>query len=276
MNATPTATEAIVEKIQKLLNMTTENGCTESEAANAALLASKLLTQHKLEMSDVLKTAFKNGDVKAVQGTGAATDKVSTSWANGIAIAVGKLSYCKAYAIKDGFAFVGFAEDVQVASALMDHFILHAAAVMNQYRDRDWTKFKKAKPGVRYNGGKVRGEFMTGYGQAVSKRLNEAIQDRELEAQIQAANVARAYKNQTEGATLELTGPEGVDPMTTTTSYEIVKFSEDAIKAWEKAEKEAGHRFEKQKKAYARTGAATTAGYAAGQRAPLNTQSHLN
>ena len=259
----PTATEAIIEKIQKLLAMTTANGCTESEASNAALLAAKLLTQHKLEMSDVLKAAFKSGEVKAVCGEGSVKDNVSTAWANGIAIAVAKLCYCKPFGVRGGFSFVGFPNDVAVASALMDHFMLHAVASMEHYRDLDWKKFKKMKPGVRYNGGKVRGEFMAGYGQAVKARLSSSIAERDAQA--------AAEQKQAQSQAAYAAGEAGAP---TTTQYELVVFSADAIKAWEKEQLESGQKFAK-KGGTVRTGKATAAGYSAGQAAPLGPQSQL-
>ena len=274
MSTNSSQVDAIVEKIQKLLAMTTANGCTPSEAANAAILAEKLLAQHKLNMSDVLKASFQNGEVKAVQGTGKITDNISTAWANGIAVAVGKLCYCKTYGIKAGFAFVGFAEDVQVASALMDHFMMHAQASMNHYRDADWKAFKKSKPSVRYNGGKVRGEFMTGYGLAVSARLKTRLAEKEAEA-----NEA-ACKAQVEAEKIKL-GIEGGTPTEATTgasAYEIAVFSQDAIRAWEEAKRAEGTRFAT-KKTTVITGKATTAGFAAGfvagQKAPLSPQSAI-
>jgi hypothetical protein len=260
----------MIEKIQKLLSMTTENGCTPSEAANAALLAEKLLTQHKLSMSDVLKDSFKNGEVKAVQGTGHVKDNISTAWANGIALGVGKLCYCKTFGVKAGFAFVGFADDVRVASALMDHFMLHAQASMNQFRDKDWKQFKKSKPGVRYNGGKVRGEFLTGYGQAVTMRLRARIAEKEAEA---AQAAADAVKAQHEAEKLAANGTQA-EATTGATAYEIAVFSHDAIKAWEAEQIASGSRF-KTSKATVRVGKATTAGFAAGQKAPLSPQSAI-
>lgn len=47
------STDRLKEKIQKLLQMTTENGCTEYEAARALALAQKLLAENNLSMSSI-------------------------------------------------------------------------------------------------------------------------------------------------------------------------------------------------------------------------------
>lgn len=45
--------EDIIENIQQLLNMTTDKGCTEGEAANALAFAQALLEKHNLTMDEV-------------------------------------------------------------------------------------------------------------------------------------------------------------------------------------------------------------------------------
>jgi len=140
--------------------------------------------------------------------------------------------------------------------------MLHAVASMEHFRDIDWKKFKKAKPGVRYNGGKVRGEFMAGYGQAVAMRLKDELKARENEAaaeQVKAQSQAAYAAGETQPAT---------------TQYELVVFSADAIKAWEKEQIQSGQKFAK-KGGTVRTGKATAAGFSAGHQAPLSPQSQL-
>jgi hypothetical protein len=45
--------EDIVRRVEKLLNMTTDRGCTESEAAKAAGLAQKLMLMHDLTLGEL-------------------------------------------------------------------------------------------------------------------------------------------------------------------------------------------------------------------------------
>lgn len=245
--------ETVVEKIQKLLNMTTANGCTPDEAANAAVLAEKLLTEHKLSVNDVLKKSFESGEAKAVAGWGVARDTVSIGWANGIAVAVAKLCFCSPFQIKGGFSFVGFREDVEVASALMDHFMLHGQASMEHYREADWKKFKKDKPGVRYPGIKVRGEFLTGYGSAVALRLRNRLIERDAK---KAAESTKPGKGSTAIVSVA----------------DVQELSTKAIKAWEDEQRQEGMKFGKGKRGTVRQGKATAAGYLAGINAPLDAQ----
>lgn len=262
--ATTTTTDptAILTKIQNLLNMTTANGCTESEAANAANLAQKLLTQHKLSMTDVMKGAMASGEAKAVESECQLSDTVSTAWANGIAKTVGQLTYTKAYGRGNSFFFVGYEVDAKVATALMDHFMGHGAASMNEFRESDWKAFKKANPKTRYNGIRVRSEFLYGYGVAIATRLKTQLAERDKEAQ-SAANQAAVKSSATYG-----------QEVPTTTIYEIVKFSADAIKAWEHAQVTTGGKFKKSGGSV-RSGKATSSGYAAGNSAPLSVQSAI-
>ena len=43
----------IIDQIKALLNQTVDNGCTEAEAANAAAVAQKLLTKHRINLVDL-------------------------------------------------------------------------------------------------------------------------------------------------------------------------------------------------------------------------------
>ena len=45
--------DAVFSRVQALLNMTVENGCTPNEAANAARAVEAILTKYNLEMRDV-------------------------------------------------------------------------------------------------------------------------------------------------------------------------------------------------------------------------------
>lgn len=273
MVTTTSPVDGIIEKIQKLLAMTTENGCTESEAANAALLASKLLVQHKLEMSDVLKASFAKGEVEAVSGSGKVKDNVSTAWAIGIAKRVAKLSFCQVFGVPSGFEFVGFADDVQVATALMDHFMLYGAAVMNQARDMDWATFKKAKPGVRYQGIKFRGEFLTGFGMSVSTRLESEILIREAALRTEKAEAARIAE-ESKAAGMPNPSAGGYEGHSTTTLAQVAEYSEVAIRKWVAAQKSQGQGFKTSRRT-SRIGAATVAGIKAGESAPLSPQSAI-
>ena len=52
--------ESILNKIKNLLNMTIENGCSESEALNAMTLARKLMLKYKIEQKDLIDKTEKD------------------------------------------------------------------------------------------------------------------------------------------------------------------------------------------------------------------------
>ena len=60
-----TAPAAVVELIRKLLKKTTENGCTEAEAATAFAMASRKLAEHNLTMDEV--TADEKGEASWIE-----------------------------------------------------------------------------------------------------------------------------------------------------------------------------------------------------------------
>ena len=45
--------EKIIKKIEKLLNQTVENGCTEQEALAAATMAQKLIAKHHIDVRQI-------------------------------------------------------------------------------------------------------------------------------------------------------------------------------------------------------------------------------
>lgn len=50
--------EDVMARIQKLLNMTTDKGCTPAEAERAAMHASKLLDEYQLSMLDIQRASY--------------------------------------------------------------------------------------------------------------------------------------------------------------------------------------------------------------------------
>jgi uncharacterized protein DUF2786 len=57
-NVTPN--EAIIEKIKKLLNMTSDRGCSEDEAETALRMASGLMARHGIEQASLTANSVKN------------------------------------------------------------------------------------------------------------------------------------------------------------------------------------------------------------------------
>lgn len=114
--------QAVIDQIQSLLNMTEERGCTENEASNAANLVQKLLLKHNLEMSQVQASGDKGqkadvGHVDISMGRQRSTDY---EWCLRLASAVAKACTCRFLWSKhdQALTFVGSATDVKVATEL--------------------------------------------------------------------------------------------------------------------------------------------------------------
>ena len=55
--------DGIIHRINSLLNKTVENGCTVAEAASAAAVAQRMLTQHRLTVADLSVAGESNEDI---------------------------------------------------------------------------------------------------------------------------------------------------------------------------------------------------------------------
>ena len=88
-----TDNNSIIEKINALLNKTTENGCSVEESATAAKLAQKLLTEYKLSTSDL------SVDAESVHNNAKplVVSQRLTHWKSWIANALCQTNGCKAY-----------------------------------------------------------------------------------------------------------------------------------------------------------------------------------
>ena len=233
--------DGIIATVQKLLAMTTDRGCTESEASNAAILAEKMLTENKLALADVMKEAFAKGEIEAVQDYAMPTGGSSIAWLHSLVTRLAKLAYCKAFITRVNdvrrISFVGFPQDVQVATALLNHFIGHGVASMELFRANHKKNFKLTYPKRTYDATLVRDSFLMGYSAAVSTRLDERLQER-------AASVC-----------------------------DIAVFSEKAIDGYFK---KANIKLQKGRSAAPRThDNITKHGYAAGMKAPMANQAAL-
>lgn len=98
----------ILEKIRKLLAMTTANGCSEHEAANAARMAARLMLEHGIEQ-ERLGAKSENEEHKFAFSRGA------DQWQRMVAGGVAKKFGCAVYADFDGVVFFGRGEAPQGA-----------------------------------------------------------------------------------------------------------------------------------------------------------------
>lgn len=71
-------TEKLIDKIQKLMRKTIDNGATEAEAETSLLIAQQLMAKHGIEMTEVIEKAQEiSDDEKVVENT---TNYKKHSW----------------------------------------------------------------------------------------------------------------------------------------------------------------------------------------------------
>jgi len=110
----------VVQRIQKMMNMTVENGCTPAEAAHAAAKVQELMQKHSLSMFDVEKKTYDEAILIEELETGKA---VVPEWMGTLAVAVAP--DCKVIWWRHGgptkyLRFIGYKTDAQVASYMYD------------------------------------------------------------------------------------------------------------------------------------------------------------
>jgi ElaB/YqjD/DUF883 family membrane-anchored ribosome-binding protein len=151
----------VIERVQKLLNLSAENGATEAEAMSAAEKAHSILAEYNLSLSDV--TTKKSGKAEFVTDDTTETAD-SLPWRRGIAAAVAELYFCKYFFITirkqgpktswkaDKHCFVGASHNVAVAKQMFSyiHETIHRLAnenALQQPKAEQWpyrTSFKNA------------------------------------------------------------------------------------------------------------------------------------
>lgn len=157
----------LIEKIRALLAMTTDRGASETEALNAASLASKLMEEHDLTYHDIqaeLETERFGARSRVFSETG----KLHESHL--IADAIGKYWDCKAWfsAHPDGktifLIFFGSADDTNLAHDMM--------AMIRGALNKSWQEFKIQNASLyAFKGAKLRADFMEGMVTSIVTRL---------------------------------------------------------------------------------------------------------
>ncbi len=134
--------ESLLKKIQNLLNTTTENGSTESEAQNAILLAQKLMAKNGLEMADIEANANDTSTKKEIiEGKG--TDGVKLAWWHKDLARILADNFRCYFFLRSGpgysnVVFLGLKEDVEIAKS-----IFHFASIQIEFHARKYRKNRK-------------------------------------------------------------------------------------------------------------------------------------
>lgn len=130
--------ESIVEKIQKLLNTTTEKGATEAEAQNAMLMAQKLMAKNGLDMADI-EANTESAETKKEVMEGFGTDAIKLAWwhkqlANIIADNFRCYNFQRTYGGVSKIVFLGLKADVEIAKSIFKFATIQIEHHAKQYR----------------------------------------------------------------------------------------------------------------------------------------------
>jgi hypothetical protein len=164
----PEEKESVLKRIQKLLQMSVENGASENEAMLAADKAQKLLQEHNLSISDL-----KDEDqVEPMDSEDVEVDR--DLWKGYIRNATAKLYFCKTYTTMKldkhykrvkVITFVGRKSNRMVATEMCKYFINTV--------DRLAAEEFREVPGSRASINKMSHAFKQGCASKLSKRLND-------------------------------------------------------------------------------------------------------
>lgn len=116
--------EEILDKIQKLLNMTVANGASLNEAANAAKIAQKLLLEHQLTVADLSND--KASKEKIHDDSFLFEGQRVIHWKASLAVAVCKVNGCKVYTkhvthTRLRYAVIGRDSDIEICKYFYDY-----------------------------------------------------------------------------------------------------------------------------------------------------------
>jgi hypothetical protein len=160
--------ESILNRIQKLLKMSTENGASENEAMLAADKAQKLLQEHNLSIADI------KDDSQAEPMDSEDVEVDRDLWKGYIRNATAKLYFCKTYTTMKldkhykrvkVITFVGRKSNRMVATEMCKYFINTV--------DRLAAEEFKEVPGSRATINKMAHAFKQGAASKLSSRLND-------------------------------------------------------------------------------------------------------
>lgn len=167
--------ERIIAIVQALLQKTTENGCTESEALAAAEKAQELIAEHELDA-----VALKENAEEAIRTLWTSKGRKIHEVQN-IASAIGNFCECRTSILKQkdlytqtykrSISFIGLEHDVMLAYFLVDMF----KSVM----DLQWKIYlNSGQRPENVHGRRLRTNFMLGMALRISERLHELAEER--------------------------------------------------------------------------------------------------
>jgi len=125
----PMEHKELIEKIQALMQMTTERGASESEAEIAARKISELLVKYNLDLAEVKNIEVDDemdmGFPRDINARGKKVWHMNTpmpEWLHHLATAIGRLNFCEV--VGNNMAiYLGLKRDVQIAEYMFETLI---------------------------------------------------------------------------------------------------------------------------------------------------------
>ena len=164
--------ESVLKRIQKLLQMSTENGASENEAMLAADKAQKLLQEHNLSIADIKD----DSQVEPMESEDVEVDR--DLWKGYIRNATAKLYFCSTYSIMKldthykrvkVVTFVGRKSNRMVATEMCKYFINTVERLADE-------EFREV-PGSRAAINKMAHAFKQGAASKLSSRLRKRYEE---------------------------------------------------------------------------------------------------
>ena len=164
--------ESVLNRIQKLLKMSTENGASENEAMLAADKAQKLLQEHNLSIADIKD----DSQVEPMESEDVEVDR--DLWKGYIRNATAKLYFCSTYSTMKldthykrvkVITFVGRKSNRMVATEMCKYFI----NTVNRLADEEFREV----PGSRASINKMAHAFKQGAASKLSSRLRKRYEE---------------------------------------------------------------------------------------------------
>ena len=164
--------ESVLKRIQKLLQMSTENGASENEAMLAADKAQKLLQEHNLSIADIKD----DSQVEPMESEDVEVDR--DLWKGYIRNATAKLYFCSTYFTTKldthykrvkVVTFVGRKSNLMVATEMCKYFINTVERLADE-------EFREV-PGSRAAINKMAHAFKQGAASKLSSRLKKRYEE---------------------------------------------------------------------------------------------------
>lgn len=153
--------EKIMERIKKLLEITTANGATENEATTAALKAQKLMAEYDIELADIEDRDATPEIVKLQTDCGE-----GNKWKYRLHNIIAQNFRCKSYFVGKRYAiFYGFKQDAEIASQVFN-FLYKTGNRLGDKAYNEYYAEHGSAPGVR-NG------YLAGFCQGINEVLGK-------------------------------------------------------------------------------------------------------